>query len=58
MAPIGSSEGNVASKIEQMISAVHTAEMAKTRRLATRQEALRKEYAMREGCDEAQMELD
>ena len=41
-----------------MIAAVHTAEMAKTRRLATRQEALRKEYSMREGCDAAQQELD
>ena len=48
----------MSAKIEQMINAVHATELAKTRRLATRQEALRKEYEMREGCDRAQLELD
>ena len=48
----------MSAKIEQMINVVHATELAKTRRLATRQEALRKEYEMREGCERAQLELD
>ena len=41
-----------------MINTVHATELAKIKRLATRQEALRKEHEMREGCEAAQHELD
>ena len=41
-----------------MVAQVHLAEQNKSKRLATRQDVLRKEHEMREGCDEAQSELD
>ena len=49
---------NLNAKVEQMIALVRHAEIAKQKRLANRQEALRKEHAMREGCEAAQAELN
>jgi len=46
-----------AEKVDNLISAVRVAELAKVRRLSNRQEALRKEHEMREGCARAQAEL-